>query len=88
MRISNFLLTTPQAGMDSGPVSCTKSKRDRTVQPADLYMMSVFCRTARAYAERTHGQWFILSAKHHLLDPYEKTGNICRRVGRMLFILH
>jgi len=56
--------------MEIGLVSCPKSKRDQALQPADLYMESMFFRKARAYAERNHDQWFILSAKHHLLDPY------------------
>lgn len=66
--------------MEIGLISCTKSKRDDSAQPKDLYMESPLFRKARAYAERVHDEWYILSAKHHLLgpndppiDPYEET---------------
>lgn len=52
-----------------GLVSCTKSKRDRAATPAELYVESAFFRKAREYAETNHDSWYILSAKHHLLDP-------------------
>lgn len=55
--------------MDIGLVSCTKSKRDQAAKPADLYMESAFFRKAREYVEANHDSWYILSAKHHLLDP-------------------
>lgn len=51
-------------------MSCTKSKREHSTKPAELYMESAFFRKAREYAERNHDSWYILSAKHHLLDPY------------------
>jgi hypothetical protein len=52
-----------------GLVSCTKSKQDKATQPADLYTESAFFRKAREYVEANHDSWYILSAKHHLLDP-------------------
>lgn len=52
-----------------GLVSCTKSKREQATKPADLYMESAFFRKAREYVEANHEGWYILSAKHHLLDP-------------------
>jgi hypothetical protein len=56
--------------MDIGLVSCTKSKREKAVKPADLYMESAFFRKAGDYVETNHVDWLILSAKHHhLLDP-------------------
>jgi hypothetical protein len=55
--------------MDIGFVSCTKSKCEQAVPPADLYMESAFFRKAREYAEANHDSWYILSAKYHLLDP-------------------
>lgn len=55
--------------MEIGLVSCTKSKREQAEKPADLYMESAFFRKARKYAEANHDSWYILSAKHHLLDP-------------------
>lgn len=55
--------------MKIGLVSCSKSKRDEAAKPADLYMESAFFRKARAYVETYHDSWYILSAKHRLLDP-------------------
>ena len=55
--------------MEIGLVSCTKSKRVQATKPADLYMASTFFQKAREYAEVNHDRWYILSAKHHLLDP-------------------
>lgn len=55
--------------MELGLISCTKSKRDDSAQPKELYMESPLFRKARAYAERVHDEWYILSAKHHLLNP-------------------
>ncbi|ELZ45285.1 hypothetical protein C463_06677 [Halorubrum californiense DSM 19288] len=56
--------------MEIGLVSCTKSKRDQPAKPADLYTESAFFRKAREYVEANHDDWYILSAKHHLLDPF------------------
>lgn len=56
--------------VEIGLVSCTKSKRNRPAKPADLYVESAFFRKARRYAETNHDRWFVLSAKHHLLDPH------------------
>lgn len=55
--------------MEIGLVSCTKSKREESSKPADLYMESAFFRKARRYVESHHDSWYILSAKHHLLEP-------------------
>lgn len=55
--------------MEIGLVSCTKSKREEATKPADLYLESTFFRKAREYVEANHDAWYILSAKHHLLDP-------------------
>ena len=55
--------------MEIGLVSCTKSKREQAAVPADLYMPSTFFQKACEYVEVNHDRWYILSAKHHLLDP-------------------
>lgn len=55
--------------MEIGLISCTKSKRDQSAQPQELYMESPLFRKARAYAERVHDEWYIHSAKHHLREP-------------------
>ena len=51
-----------------GLVSCVKKKRDETAPPKDLYTSSYF-EKMRAYAEQYHDDWWILSAKHGLLNP-------------------
>jgi hypothetical protein len=55
--------------MEIGLVSCTKSKREQTTKPANLYTESAFFKKVREYVEANHDTWYILSAKHHLPDP-------------------
>ncbi|MBX0325679.1 hypothetical protein EGH21_21925 [Halomicroarcula sp. F13] len=55
--------------MEIGLVSCTKSKREDAAPPQDLYDGSAFFRKARQYARANHDDWYILSAKHGLLEP-------------------
>ena len=55
--------------MEVGLVSCTKSKRGEPAVPRLLYDESAYFRKASRYCEKHHDDWFILSAKHHLLDP-------------------
>jgi hypothetical protein len=62
-----------------GLVSCVKTKRDEPAVPKELYTSDYF-RKMRSYAEQAHDEWWILSAKHGLVDPdgepiepYEKT---------------
>jgi hypothetical protein len=51
-----------------GLVSCVKTKRDEPATPKSLYISSYF-EKMRAYAEEHHDDWWILSAKHGLLNP-------------------
>jgi len=51
-----------------GLVSCVKSKKDEPATPKALYTSDYF-QKMRAYAEQHHDDWWILSAKHGLLDP-------------------
>lgn len=51
-----------------GLVSCVKKKRDEPATPKELYTSDYF-RKMRSYAEQSHDDWWILSAKHGLLDP-------------------
>jgi len=51
-----------------GLVSCVKTKRDEPTTPKDLYTSDYF-EKMRSYAEQYHDDWWILSAKHGLLDP-------------------
>lgn len=55
--------------MEIGLVNCTKSKRNSSAHPGDLYDESALFRKARAYCKQFHDEWYILSAKHHLLHP-------------------
>lgn len=52
-----------------GLVSCTKSKHNSAAPPRELYDSSSLFRKASTYAEANHDDWYILSAKHGLLDP-------------------
>jgi hypothetical protein len=49
-------------------VACVKSKRTGHHQAKDLYNSTLFT-YSRRYAELHADRWFILSAKHGLLDP-------------------
>lgn len=60
--------TTPAAWNRIGLVACASSKLSRPAQARDLYTSQLF-RKASRYAELTCHRWFILSAKHGLLDP-------------------
>ncbi len=55
--------------MEIGLVSCSASKREVPSRPKDLYMESALFRKSRRHCERNHDEWYILSAKHGLLDP-------------------
>jgi len=51
-----------------GLVSCVKTKREEPATPKQLYTSHYF-EKMRAYAEQYHDDWWILSAKHGLLNP-------------------
>jgi len=51
-----------------GLVSCVKSKRDEPATPKELYTSDYF-QKMRIYTEQHHDDWWILSAKHGLLNP-------------------
>jgi hypothetical protein len=59
-------------------VSCCKTKLSRQAKAEDLYQSPLF-KKSRALAEAAFDRWFILSAKHGLVDPeqilrpYDKT---------------
>ncbi|WP_225336219.1 DUF6884 domain-containing protein [Halomicrobium urmianum] len=55
--------------MEIGLVSCTKAKADSASTPRELYNPSALFRKARKYVEENHDEWYVLSAKHHVLDP-------------------
>lgn len=51
-----------------GLVSCVATKRDERAVPKELYISDYF-EKMRSYAEEYHDEWWILSAKHGILDP-------------------
>jgi hypothetical protein len=51
-----------------GLVSCVKTKKGEPAIPKSLYTSDYF-EKMQAYAEQHHDDWWILSAKHGLLDP-------------------
>lgn len=55
--------------MRIGLVGCTKSKLNHAAPAKDLYMPSTLFAGRRRYVERSCDRWFILSAKHGLVDP-------------------
>lgn len=61
-------------------ISCVSLKLDRPAPARELYVSALF-RKARAYAEASGQDWFVLSAEHGLVHPdtivapYEKTLN-------------
>lgn len=50
-------------------IQCTASKRDEPSQARYLYDESGYFRDMRAWADSRGQPWFILSAKHGLVDP-------------------
>jgi len=51
-------------------VACVASKLEHAAPARELYTSAWF-RKARAYAEAAGRPWFILSAKHFLVDPLQ-----------------
>ncbi len=49
-------------------VACASAKRTCAAPAAELYVSALFTK-ARAYAERHASAWYVLSAKHGLLEP-------------------
>lgn len=66
----NMLMRAQQVAMQRRIVlvACCGEKREDRAPAKDLYQSPLF-RRSRAYAERHGDTWFILSAKHGLLNP-------------------
>jgi len=71
-----------------GLISCVKTKQDKPTAPKELYTSDYF-EKMRSYAEQHHEDWWILSAKHGLLDPdgdaiepYEETLSGARKATK------
>ena len=52
-------------------ISCTNAKRDREAPARLLYDESAYFRKMRAWARSRGDPWYILSAKHGLVEPNE-----------------
>lgn len=55
--------------MEIGLVSCMKDKKSKAARPAELYSRSTLFSKSSTYCKQNHNEWYILSAKHHVLDP-------------------
>lgn len=81
---SHFVVPDP---LRIGLVGCVKSKLDKPSKARDLYTSPLF-RGRRRHVERSCARWFVLSAKHGLVDPdtvlepYEKTLKQASRAER------
>jgi len=64
-----FFTDGRRTGMEIGLVSCTKAKADSASTPRELYEPSALFRKARSHVEEHHDEWYVLSTKHHVLDP-------------------
>lgn len=69
-------------GLRIGLVGCVKTKGPRAVAAADLYRSALFLGRRRA-VEATCDRWFILSAKHGLVDPVRRLGPYDVTLNRM-----
>jgi len=69
-------------------ISCAKTKRNTPSAAKDLYQSDLF-QSMRRYAEENADTWYILSAKHGVLqpdtiiEPYEKTLNQMPKAERL-----
>lgn len=54
--------------MTTALVACGRKKQGHPAPACDLYTSDLF-QKSRAYAERVGDAWFVLSAKHGLLEP-------------------
>lgn len=50
-------------------IQCTRSKRDNPAPARDLYDKSDYFNDMKPWAKARPGPWFILSAKHGLVEP-------------------
>lgn len=52
--------------------SCTKKKKDYACEAVELYSESDLFTLASGFSMKNYDSWFILSAKHHLIEPSYK----------------
>ena len=53
-------------------IQCTDTKRSGTHKARDLYDESRYFRAMRKWARSTGNPWYILSAKHGLVEPLQR----------------
>ena len=63
-------------------VQCVSQKLNGPCPAKDLYISSWF-KKAKALVEKSKAEWFILSAKHHLLSPDEKIHSYDKTLNNM-----
>lgn len=68
MSNSSRAIGQPSAPRRFGLVGCVKEKASHPAPARDLYRSTLF-RGRRMFVERSCDQWWILSAKHGLVDP-------------------
>lgn len=66
--VRNERLDRASEGPRIGLVACSSEKASHRCQARDLYTSQLF-RASRAYVEATCVRWYVLSAKHGLLEP-------------------
>jgi len=67
--MSKKLIKELRLKIEIGLVACTKSKKDIPSVPKELYMKSDLFSKKREYCEIYHDKWYIISAKHFVLNP-------------------
>lgn len=55
-------------------VAASRRQRGTICRAAEQYDLSPVFRRARDYCERTYPEWYILSARHHVLSPQQVIG--------------
>ena len=63
-------------------VQCVSKKLDGPCPAKDLYISPLF-KKIKALVENSNSDWFILSAKHHLLSPSEIIENYDKTLNNM-----
>ena len=71
VQVERTTVTSNEAPQERiGLVGCVKSKGPTRARARDLYVSPLF-RGRRCYVERTCSRWYVLSARHGLVDPIE-----------------
>lgn len=66
-----------------GLVACSSTKQTGTHRAADLYTSPLFRLSRRWVEHHCPDGWYILSAKHHLLDPNDRISSYDRTLREL-----